>query len=348
MFQKTFALLFSTALCGFNFVPTLSAQEKGPHTFSVIEENDYLNKPWRSHQDRHYTQGLKFIYLNGNEAAPWWSKGTGLTTLKEKLPSLWMETTSADYGLLFGQNIYTPENNLTTSLITGDRPYAGWMYIGAALQRQGTVGGTIPVLENFELNLGVVGPEAQGGRAQNEVHQIEKIPTFGGWGNQIKTEPAFVFKYGRAWKLSFNEESGHYFDVIPNVGANLGTVMVSGNVGTTVRLGINLPNDFGVQTIDSPLLLSNGKNYGPIGFYLFGQLEGRAVGRNLFLDGNTYKDSFHVEKKPLVGDLIYGATLTICQHFEASYTMITRTSEFDGQKGSDKFGSITAKIKWGF
>ena len=326
----------------------MEAEEKGPHVFSAIEENDYLNKPWEKHQDRHYTQGLKFIYLDGSEAAPWWARGLGLSKLNEKLPSLWMETKTANYGLLFGQNIYTPENNTVTNLITSDRPYAGWMYLGAGFQRQGVVAGHIPVLESFELDLGVVGPEAQGGRSQNEVHQLEKIPSFGGWGNQIKTEPGFVFKYGRAWKLAFNEESSPYFDVIPSIGANLGTIMVSGNMGVTTRLGFNLPNDFGVQMIDSPILLSNGKHTGPIGFYIFGQVEGRAVARNIFLDGNTYKSSFHVEKKPLVGDLIYGAVLTAGKHFEASWTFVTRTSEFDGQRGNDRFGSIAAKLKWGF
>jgi hypothetical protein len=344
----TAGLCLTASLCGSTFVSHVEAADNGPQVFSAIEENDYFNLPWTAHTDRHYTQGLKFVYLDGSVEAPWWAKGMGLSMANKGLPSLWMDTQAVNYGMTFGQNIYTPENNLTTALITTDRPYAGWMYLGTVLQRQGLVGGNIPVLESFELDMGVVGPEAQGGRSQNEVHQLQQIPQFGGWGNQIKTEPAFVLKYGRAWEFTINEATSRYFDIIPNVGADLGTLMVSGNVGATARLGFNLPGDFGVQMIDSPIVLSNGKNHGPIGFYIFGQGEGHAVGRNLFLDGNTYKTSFHVTKKPLVADLIYGVALTAGPHFEASWTLDERTLEFVGQRGYDRFGSVSAKFKWEF
>lgn len=249
--------------------------------------------------------------------------------------------------MTLGQNVYTPQNNLATNLLRFDRPYAGWLYLGAVMQRRGEVFGNIPVLESFELDLGVIGPEAQAGQGQNKLHNFEGIPGFDGWGNQIKTEPAFVLKYGRAWKLAFNEKSGHYFDVIPNIGANLGTVMVSGNAGVMTRLGFNLPDDFGVQMIDSPITLSAGSSP-PIGAYIFGQVEGCAVGRNTFLDGNLYRDSFHVKKETFVGDLSYGMALSVGKHFDLSYTRVVRTKEFVLQEGYDRFGSLVATIKWGF
>ncbi len=343
--------LFSAVLlCCSPFAPGAGAEEisvpRQPHVFSALEENDYLYQPEQGkHQDRHYTQGLKFIYLEGG--APWWAKGLGLPPLSETLPNLGINSTRSIFGLTLGQNIYTPENPSETNLIQFDRPYAGWLYLGAVMQRRGEVFGNIPVLESFELDVGVIGPEAHAGQAQNQTHDFEGIPGFDGWGNQIKTEPAFVLKYGRGWKLAFNETSSHYFDVIPNIGANLGTVMISGNAGVTTRLGFNLPDDFGVQTIDSPITLSAGKSP-PIGAYLFGQVEGRAVGRNAFLDGNLYRHSFHVKKKSLVGDLIYGVALSFGKHFDLSYVRVVRTREFVLQKGYDRFGSVNATIKWGF
>ena len=138
------------------------------------------------------------------------------------------------------------------------------------------------------------------------------------------------------------------FNVLPHVGTDLGTVRVSGNLGVAARLGWNLPDDFGMQTIDSPLVLSNGREQGPLGVYLLGQVEGRAVGRNAFLDGNLYKASAHIGKKPLGADFIYGLGLSCGKHFEASWSFVTRTREFDGQSGKDQFGSLTAKFKWGF
>lgn len=351
--RRTSPLFFHAlfGLCCSCFVHTSDAEEiseaKHSHVFSAIEENDYLYNPEKGeHQDRHYTQGLKFIYLESGD--PWWAMGLGLPPLSEHLPIFGINPKSSSFGITLGQNIYTPENNQATNLLRFDRPYAGWLYLGAVLQRRGEVFGKIPVLESFELDLGVIGPEAQAGQSQNKVHNFGDIPGFDGWGNQIKTEPAFVLKYGRAWKLAFNEKSGHYFDVIPNVGANLGTVMVSGNAGVTTRLGFNLPDNFGVQTIDSPITLSPGSSRGPIGAYIFGQVEGRAVGRNAFLDGNLIRKSFHVKKEPLVGDLIYGVALSLGQHFDLNYTRIVRSREFVLQKGYDRFGSLNATFKWGF
>jgi lipid A 3-O-deacylase len=326
----------------------LQAQEQDGHVLSFIEENDLLHNPFGKHQDRHYTQGFKLIYLEPGASPSWWVRGSQLARLERALPNVWMDTRGTNFGLVFGQNIYTPENQKATNNVTDDRPYAGWMYIGMAIQRRGATAFDIPVVESFELDLGVIGPEAQGGRSQNAAHQARKLKTFDGWGTELRTEPAFVFKYGRAWKLAFNEESGHYFDLIPDMGVDLGTVRVSANIGATARLGFNLPDDFGVQTIDSAIVLANGKSRGPVGFYIFGQVEGRAIARNAFLDGNLYLNSHHVSKEPFVADLIYGAALTLGQHVELSWTRVERTKEFKGQHGHDRFGSFMAKLKWGF
>jgi len=345
---RTARSLFLAVLFSLVSVHQVKAQEQDGHVLSFIEENDLLYNPFGEHQDRHYTQGFKLIYLEPGAAPSWWARATQLSRLERWLPNVGIEPHGTNFGLLFGQNIYTPQNKSATNHVTDDRPYAAWMYMGLAIQRRGVTVFDIPVLESFELDLGVIGPEAQGGRSQNALHQARKLQTFDGWGTELRTEPAFVFKYGRAWKLAFNEESGHYFDVIPDIGVDLGTVRVAGNIGGTARLGFNLPDDFGVQTIDSAIVLANGKSHGPIGFYIFGQAEGRAIARNLFLDGNTYRSSFHVTKKPLVADLVYGAALTFGQHFEMSWTRVERTEEFDGQRGNDRFGSIMAKVKWGF
>jgi lipid A 3-O-deacylase len=43
--------------------------------------------------------------------------------------------------------------------------------------------------------------------------------------------------------------------------------------------------------------------------YLFSTAELRAVGRNIFLDGNTFQASPHVHKKIMVGTLQVGGVL---------------------------------------
>lgn len=346
--RGTIALLFLAAWFGFPLAPPLRAQEQDGHVLSFIEENDLLYNPFGKHQDRHYTQGFKLIYLEPGASPSWWARGTQLARFERWLPNVWMEPRGTNFGLLFGQNIYTPQDQTATNHVTSDRPYAAWMYLGFAIQRRGVTAFDIPVLESFGLDLGIIGPEAQGGRSQNALHQARKLKTFDGWGTELRTEPAFVFKYGRAWKLAFNEASGRYFDVIPDLGVDLGTVRVAGNAGATARLGFNLPDDFGIQTIDSAIVLANGRSRGPVGFYVFGQAEGRAIAHNAFLDGNVFRDSYSVERKPFVVDLVYGAVLTFGRHIELSWTRVQRSEEFEGQRGHDRFGSIMAKGKWSF
>lgn len=324
------------------------ATDKAPDVLTIMFENDLLYNPAPGkHQDRHYTSGTKLIYFSG-DTAPWWAKGLQLDDISERFPTLDMAGASKSFGLTFGQSIYTPENDRATNLINTDRPYAGWLYGGVAIQRRNKINDRASVIENFELDLGIIGPEAQGEATQNAIHNWRQLETFSGWDNQLKTEPALLFKYGRAWRINFSESSSRYFDIIPSLGTQLGNVRVSGNVGLASRLGWNLPDGFGVQTIDSPLLTALGSSTGPFGIYIFTQVQGDAVARNIFLDGNTFRDGPSVEKKPLVASFRYGLSFAFGKHFEASWTLETRTREFVLQKGNDQFGSLAARWKWDF
>jgi hypothetical protein len=69
-------------------------------------------------------------------------------------------------------------------------------------------------------------------------------------------------------------------------------------------------------------------------WYLFAAVEGRAVARNIFLDGNTFEDSRSVDKKPLVGDLSAGVALFWSDDFRMDASATYRTKEFDGQDGN--------------
>jgi hypothetical protein len=62
--------------------------------------------------------------------------------------------------------------------------------------------------------------------------------------------------------------------------------------------------------------------------------------RDIFLDGNTFKDSHSVSKEPFVGDLIVGASL-ILNRFKISYVQVSRSKEFKKQDSESSFGSIS-------
>jgi hypothetical protein len=73
---------------------------------------------------------------------------------------------------------------------------------------------------------------------------------------------------------------------------------------------------------------------------IFAGAEGRAVARNIFLDGNTFADSHSVDKKPFVADLNAGFAFTLGRA-RISYTAVYRTREFDGQQDASVFGGIS-------
>jgi hypothetical protein len=118
-------------------------------------------------------------------------------------------------------------------------------------------------------------------------------------------------------------------------------VFTYGAAGFTLRLGSDLDKDFGPPRIRPSL--PGGACFRPekgFTWYLFAGLEGRAVLRNIFLDGNTFSDSHSVDKKPFVGDLQAGLAVQ-WGRFRFSYTEIFRSKEFEEQESADVFGSLS-------
>ena len=220
------------------------------------------------------------------------------------------------------------------------------------LQRRGdTSDAKIPVLEGFEVDLGITGPASLAGTTQVNFHRWfvpDDVPR--GWHNQLDNEPGLLLKYERLWRLSLNEQTARYVDLIPHAGAEVGNIGIFGDLGATLRVGVNLPDDFGVQIIDALASLSGGTtpSSSPFSCYAFGGVDGRAVGQNLFLDGNTLRKGPSVERIPWVADFSCGVALSLFRHLELSYTRVIRTHEFVGQKNSDVFGSLTAKAMFRF
>jgi lipid A 3-O-deacylase len=343
-----FITIFGVVVSAMPLLEVRAVDESQGPIFAITEENDLFSNPLTAdHTDRHYTQGLKMTYRDGdNELPQWVVKASGA------LPPLWMNTRAQNVGYVFGQNIYTPQDIQTNVQINTDRPYGGWLYGGMFLQRRGDMGDArIPALESFEVDLGVTGPASLAGTTQVNFHHwflASDVPR--GWHNQLDNEPGLLLKYERLWRLSPNEQTARYVDLIPHIGAEVGNIMVSGDLGATLRVGVNLPDDFGVQIIDAPASLIGGATLhsSPFSCYAFGGVDGRAVGQNLFLDGNTLRDGPNVERIPWVADFSCGVALSLFRHLELSYTRVVRTHEFVGQKNADVFGSLTAKAMFRF
>src|SRR2546426_4393810 len=166
--------------------------------------------------DRHYTQGGLLSYFSADDALPGWVKA-----VSDNLPTFGYDPRAAKWGVGFGQEIYTPENLLSPVLQTNDRPYAGWLFARFSLQRRGELTPRWSVLENFDLDFGVIGPESQAEDTQKVWHG--KDPR--GWQNQLKTELGMALRYERLFYFdAIKWDDGWGLQLIPHVGGSAGNI----------------------------------------------------------------------------------------------------------------------------
>jgi len=308
-------------------------------SISVYSEND----KYFAGTDEHYTNGFKLSALSTDlrnftdDSIPfpvrWIARGLGGLVPPDHPYKL---------GLSLGQNIYTPTNTTTPLYQPNDRPYAAWLYLGAAFQiyRPPAIAGGAARLDVFEVTAGVVGPAALGRQIQNGFHDIIDAEHAQGWSNQIHNEPGLNLVYERQYRLSTaRARDGWGADLIPHAGFSLGNIFTYANAGAEVRAGYALPADFGSNLI-RPSGDSNSLARAPFSIFLFAAVDGRAVARDITLDGNTFEDSPSVDKKPLVADLYAGIGMGT-SHWQLTYAQAYRTKEFDGQANRSVFGSIS-------
>jgi len=298
-------------------------------TFNL--ENDALG----GGTDENYTNGARISYHDANLDIPSWARKLG-----ELYPGFRInDTTAVTYSI--GQNLYTPRDLTRTIPDPTDRPYAGWLYGSIGLS---TV--TNNHEDQLELALGVVGPAALGKQTQNLVHN--HITTGAddpqGWDSQLDNEPGLMLSWGREypdlWSVNFNDDL--YFSVAPSFGATLGNVYTLAQAGIGFRLA-----PYAERYADLPARVrpsTPGSGYFPKlddkwSWGFFGGVTGYAVGRNIFLDGNTFEDSPSVDSKPLVYDASIGFD-TIYSNTRFSYTLTRRSKEFEGQENESTFGSF--------
>ena len=311
-----------------NEVTEAEESEKG--TFTFVLENDLFFD-----LDRDYTNGIMLAWMSEPDYAPTWAlRGAQL------LPFFPNEgKVRSSYAV--GQNMYTPNDISNPNPPLDERPYAGWLY--------GAVGIVVETgekqLDQLQLQIGVIGPAALAEQSQTFVHKVIGSPKPQGWDTQLKNEPGIVLTYQRSWRaLVSTEINGFSVDVTPHVGGALGNVYTYANAGATLRFGWNLPNDYGPPRIQ-PGLPGSGffEQTDTVGLYFFAGLDTRAVARNIFLDGNTFRDSRSVDKEPFVADAQIGIALTI-RDARLAFTHVFRSHEYKGQTGDDEFGAISLSV----
>ncbi len=306
--------------------------KKEDGTLSLLFENDLFYAT-----DRDYSNGVQVAWTTGPADNVDWA-----VNLARAMPFFGDEgEVRMSYAL--GQNIYTPSDITLRNPPLTDRPYAGFLYGSVGVIQRSKID-----LDQLQIQLGVIGPASLAKESQTLTHRIINDREPMGWHYQLRDEPAVNITYEHSWRLRLPVVAGFQFDVDPHIGAAIGNVYDYANIGGMARFGWNVPDDYGPIRIDPS---SPGSNFferadnGPIGAYVFAGVDGRAIARNIFLDGNSFVDSRSVRKKTFVGDLQLGAAITL-GGTRITYTHVIRTKEYKTQADNDRFGAVSVSFRF--
>jgi hypothetical protein len=311
-------------------------KEASDHNYlSFSFENDVIG----GGTDENYTSGVRLTYFDVETPMP-----PFIDEVAKAVPTFDLNETTSTF-FTIGQSIFTPENISIRQNQDDDRPWAAWLY--------GSLGMTTVTdnhLDELEFTAGVVGPAALGEQTQKLIHRHitdSDIPK--GWKNQLDFEPGVILSWRRRWPVWFKENIGDFrLRVEPDVNVSLGNIYTYAGTGATVTFG---PYETRLQDTPprvQPAMAGTGFFDTPdnsLSWYLFAGVQGRTIARNIFLDGNIFKDSHDVNKKPFVADANVGFALTF-DDYRLSYTLNYRTKEFDGQNNDSVFGSVTLTTRF--
>jgi len=342
--MKHYLLLHCLFLCQLTWQVS-AAEPSANGTLGVYFENDLF-----AGTDRYYTNGTKLSWsspdLSAYRDSPYASPFLPLFDL---LP--YINETAYQKNLVFaiGQSIYTPDNTESYDLSRNDRPYAGWLYVGV-----GAVWKNERVRNSLILDVGVVGSYSYAQETQRYIHDARGFDHPNGWDNQLHNELGVMLAYERTWRFPHMvRRSGFEWELLPHAGAVVGNVKTHANFGGEFRFGLNLPDDYGTgvigpaSTTSTPVdgAMGASRSWFPLGTYLFVRADGRAVARNVFVDGNTFGDSHSVGHRLFVADLSAGIGMNY-KNTKIAYAFVYRSKEFDQQMAAQVFGTVS--VNWTF
>ena len=239
-------------------------------------------------------------------------------------------------GFIVALQIYTPDDLATTELITDDRPYAGYLYLGSWWQRSDD-----RTMDRIELDFGTIGPASGAEGAQKWIHDLIGDPEPMGWGNQLGNEIQFDAKLQRKWRFNLYEADNDFaVQVIPNAALTLGTAHRNVGGDVTLRAGWGIPNDFGASRIAEPSVpIDTWRD--DFGFYGYVRAGGAWVQHDVMLDGNNWRDSYSITKEPLVGEIQAGVVVRVYRYFQFGYSQTFVSPQFQDQGDGHSYGAYT-------
>lgn len=287
----------------------------GCTSISLNNENDAFS--FGKNRDMLYSQGFRFSAEKSELETPKELKDT-----LAKLPNI-STLTPTHYTATIGQEIYTPDNLQETKLIESENPYAGWLYGRFS---------KLEISENYKktsaISLGIIGKYSFAEEVQSNFHKLIGARQPMGWQNQLHTEPGLILEHAFE-KKDYELKSANYWKFLQTSAlmSRLGNINTDLSYIMTQKFGKNFET----------FLRPEYKNYS---FYIFNIVRTTAVGRNIFLDGNTFEDSHSVDKNNLVADWRFGIAIEYNDWAFSIYQALQSKTFKEQDKDYHQFGGF--------
>ncbi|MGH1421276.1 MAG: lipid A deacylase LpxR family protein [Hyphomonas sp.] len=306
-----------------------------PAVTSITTENDFFG----GGTDRNYSNGVRLERVSAaDDVFP------ALDWVAHRLPWLDLDRTDLRQGFALSHVIFTPEDIRSPVADSLDRPYAAWLAVSGTVTASDE-----DTQDTLQINLGVVGPSAGGEFIQNNWHKAIGLDQALGWESQLRDEPGIEIIGQRLQTWPGPElPMGLETDFGAHVTGAIGNVRTYAGGGMTARIGWDLDSSFGPPRI-RPALSGAGEFIpgtvaDPLGGYIFIGGDIRAVARDMFLDGNLWRDGPRVnDRRTVVADLQLGAAVHY-QNVQVAFTIVNRTEQFKRQNGPQRFGAISFSV----
>ncbi len=238
------------------------------------------------------------------------------------------------------QGMQTPENIQAEALIEDDLPYAGLLGWRSTLYAWDN-----DVADQFSVILGIVGPASLAEDTQKVVHRMTGSEKPQGWDNQLHNELVFSITGQRSWRFDMSNGEDFGTDFLTFASGSVGTYNSEVAASAMIRYGSGLEETFPAVSIlpgrdINPLAGSAGDH-----FYMFLGAQARYVFNDIFVDGNTFRDSHSVTLKH-EGFIVSAGAVWNWEQWGMLFSVAETSSTFEEREGKGRFGSLSVTYRF--
>ena len=330
-------------------IPAANAETTAGSGLMFTLENDLFA---RGKTDRWYTNGVRIAWQQGKPDVADQviaQKLFGIAGLGVSNAVLDPDQRAKNIIWSLGQIMYTPRNIQRATPQRGDRPWAGWLYLGATAQ--GFKGDRF---QQTDLKIGCTGSCSGADAVQRWVHKGVDAPYPAGWELQLKTRAEVQASHLRLWRRGDDDgkrNSGDWLGLHGGFGATVGTLRNYASVMAGVVAGdLRGANPVFALSNDGDLVIQDFGNRRALSQLLFfANVSGTAVANNRFITGPTPYGRSEIELRRWVTAWQWGVSIPLDRWFDGKrivFSQTARTSEFNSplfgrKEGVQRWGSLT-------